>query len=86
MSKSDALTPVPSRRRQKIKNGGSAVSGGPATEKLKAQVELLVASVPPRQDVAAEKLAEHIRQIVEAAPPLSVTQKQRLAALLWSDR
>jgi len=49
-------------------------------------VELLVASVPPRQDLAAEKLAEHIRQIVEAAPPLSVTQKQRLAALLWSDR
>jgi hypothetical protein len=46
MSKSDALTPVPSRRRQKIKNGGSAVSGGPATEKLKAQVELLVASAP----------------------------------------
>jgi len=86
MSKSDALTAVPFRRRQRIKNGESAVPGGPAAEKLKAQVELLVASVPPRQDLAAEKLAEHIRQSVEAAPALSVTQKQRLAALLWSDR
>ncbi len=86
MSTSDALTPVPSRRRQGIKNGESAVPGGSAAEKLTAQVELLVAAGPPRQDLDAKKLAEHIRQIVEAAPPLSVTQKQRLAALLWSDR
>jgi len=44
------------------------------------------AVVDARRDLAAEKLAEHIRQIVATAPPLSMTQKQRLAALLWSDR
>jgi len=53
MSRSDALTPVPSRRRQRIKNGESAVPGGPAAEKLTAQVELLVASAPP---LTAEQL------------------------------
>lgn len=43
------------------------------------------AVVQARRDLAAEKLAEHIRQIVEAAPPLSMTQKQQLAALLSAE-
>jgi len=46
MSRSDALTAVPSRRRQRIKNGESTVPGGSAAEKLTVQVELLVASAP----------------------------------------
>ncbi len=39
-----------------------------------------------RRDLAAEKLAEHVRRTVAAAPPLSDAQKQRLLALLWSER
>ncbi len=57
MSKSDAPTPVPSRRRQKIKNGESTVPGGSAAEKLTAQVELLVASAPPLTAEARNRLS-----------------------------
>lgn len=34
------------------------------------------------RDYAAEKLAEYIKRTVEAAPPLSLEQRHRLAALL----
>jgi len=61
MSRSDALTPVPSRRRQRIKNGKSAVPGGPAAEKLKAQVELLVASAPKLTAEQLDRLSVLLR-------------------------
>ncbi len=57
MSTSNAPTPVPSRRRQKIKNGESTVPGGSAAEKLTAQVELLVASAPPLTAEARNRLS-----------------------------
>jgi len=66
MSRSDALTPVPSRRRQGIKNGELAVPGGPAAE--------------------ADQLAQHIRRVVDSAPPLTPAQRDRLAVLLQSSR
>jgi hypothetical protein len=38
--------------------------------------------ITARRDLRAEKLADHIRQVVDAAPPLSDEQRDRLAALL----
>jgi len=35
-----------------------------------------------RQQLKAERLADHITKIVDAAPPLSVEQRTRLALLL----
>jgi hypothetical protein len=35
-----------------------------------------------RRDLRAENLAEHITRVVEAAPPLTPEQRDRLAALL----
>ncbi len=35
-----------------------------------------------RRDYAAAKLADYIRQVVEAAPPLTAAQRDRLALLL----
>lgn len=35
-----------------------------------------------RRDYAAESLAEHIRQVVDSAPPLTAEQRTRLAGLL----
>ncbi|MEJ3658769.1 hypothetical protein WEH80_38020 [Actinomycetes bacterium KLBMP 9759] len=35
-----------------------------------------------RRDLAAEVLAEHVRRIVAAAPPLTESQRERIAALL----
>ena len=35
-----------------------------------------------RRDLAAARLAEHITRVVDAAPPLSVEQRDRLANLL----
>ena len=35
-----------------------------------------------RRDLAAAKLEAHIRQVVDAAPPLSASQRERLAVLL----
>jgi len=57
MSTSNAPTAVPSRRRQRIKNGESTVPGGSAAEKLTAQVELLVASAPPLTAEARNRLS-----------------------------
>lgn len=36
--------------------------------------------------LAAEKLAAIVRRTVEAAPPLSDAQRERIAAILWSGR
>lgn len=38
--------------------------------------------VDARRDLAAERLAEHIRRTVEAAPRLTDAQRDRLALLL----
>lgn len=38
--------------------------------------------VDARRDLAAEKLAEHIKQVVDGFPPLSDEQRLRLASLL----
>jgi hypothetical protein len=35
-----------------------------------------------RRDLRAAKLAKHIREVVDAAPPLSAEQRLRLAGLL----
>lgn len=35
-----------------------------------------------RRRLKAERLADHIRKIVDAAPPLTADQRARLAALL----
>jgi hypothetical protein len=35
-----------------------------------------------RRDLAAERLAEHIKRTVDAAPPLTVEQRERLTLLL----
>jgi len=37
-----------------------------------------------RRDYAAEKLAEYVARIVDAAPPLTPAQRDRIAALLRS--
>ena len=61
MSTSNAPTPVPSRRRQGIKNGESTVPGGSAAEKLRAQVELLVASAPKLTAAQRDRLRVLLR-------------------------
>jgi hypothetical protein len=38
--------------------------------------------VDARRDLAAERLAEHIRKTVDGAPPLTAEQRDRLALLL----
>lgn len=38
--------------------------------------------VDARRNLAAEKLAEHVRRVVDAAPPLTPEQRDRIAALL----
>jgi hypothetical protein len=38
--------------------------------------------VSARRNLKAERLAEHIRNTVDSAPPLSREQRQKLAALL----
>lgn len=55
----------------------------------RARVALAVRNgLPPeqvedlRRDLRAERLAEHIRKTVEAAPPLTPEQRDRLALLL----
>jgi hypothetical protein len=35
-----------------------------------------------RAELAAEGLAEHIKRVVDAAPPLTAAQRERLALLL----
>lgn len=35
-----------------------------------------------RRDLAADKLEEHIRKVVDAAPPLTDAQRLKLASLL----
>jgi hypothetical protein len=37
-----------------------------------------------RRDMRAAKLADHIRRVVDAAPPLTDDQRARIAALLRS--
>lgn len=40
------------------------------------------ATIDAARDLAAEGLAEHIRAVVDTAPPLTSDQRDRLAALL----
>jgi hypothetical protein len=35
-----------------------------------------------RRDLAAERLAEHVKRVVDSAPPLTTAQRDRIAALL----
>ncbi len=37
---------------------------------------------PARRDLRAAQLEEHIRRVVDAAPPLTADQKARLAGIL----
>ncbi len=39
-----------------------------------------------RRDLAAERLAEHVRTVVDGAPPLTGEQRDRIAALLADPR
>lgn len=38
--------------------------------------------IAARRNLRAERLADHIRRVVDAAPPLTNEQRQRLAAML----
>ena len=40
------------------------------------------ALVDARRDLRAERLADHIRRVVDEAPPLTTEQRDRLALLL----
>lgn len=40
--------------------------------------------IEARRDLAAARLAEHIKRVVDAAPPLSDVQRDQLALLLRS--
>jgi hypothetical protein len=37
-----------------------------------------------RRQLKAERLEDHIRRVVDAAPPLTNDQRSKIAALLWS--
>lgn len=39
-----------------------------------------------KRDLKAERLAEHVRQVVNQAPPLTPAQRDRIAALLRPGR
>ena len=49
---------------------------------IRHQPDNTVAIGEARRDLRAERLAEFIRQTVDAAPPLTEAQRTRLAALL----
>jgi hypothetical protein len=38
--------------------------------------------IDARRDLAAERLADHVRRVVDTAPPLTDEQRNRIAALL----
>ena len=40
------------------------------------------ATAEARRDYAAERLADHVREVVDSAPPLTEDQRRRLAELL----
>ena len=40
--------------------------------------------VRARRDLAAERLAEHVRKVVDAAPPFTEEQRRKIAAILGS--
>lgn len=40
------------------------------------------AVIDARRDLRAERLADHIRRVVDAAPPLTAEQRDRLAFLI----
>ena len=62
----------------------------PETARLRASIGALTRHRGPddplvaeaRRDLRAERLAEHIAAAVSAAPPLTIAQRRRLAALL----
>lgn len=37
------------------------------------------------RNLTAESLAEHVRKVVDAAPPLTATQRDLIAAILRND-
>ncbi|SDV00469.1 hypothetical protein SAMN04488544_3323 [Microlunatus sagamiharensis] len=41
--------------------------------------------IAARQSLKASRLADHIRSVVESAPPLTTEQRARIASLLRSD-
>jgi hypothetical protein len=58
----------------------------PAGNKTSSQQQFDAAVGVLAQEYAAARLEEHIRRIVAAAPPLSDTQLDRLAAALRGGR
>lgn len=42
--------------------------------------------IEARRNLAAERLADHIKRVVDQAPPLSPEQRSRLAGLLGGGR
>lgn len=58
----------PELRRRIASAGGAATAGWPDAEARRA-------------DLAADRLEAHIRKVVDAAPPLTAAQRDRLAAL-----
>jgi len=62
----------------------------PSVAKHRAQVARRTQTCPPdhpslveaRQNLKAARLEEHIRKLVDSAPPLTAEQRDRLAVLL----
>ena len=58
--------------------------------KTRSQIAVAVRQHPDadvtelRRQLKAERLAEHIKQVVDSAPPLNSEQRARIAALLTS--
>lgn len=70
------LTPQRSKARSDLANAAAKVSRHPDDP---SAAEALIAA---RRDYYATALADHIRKVVDAAPPLTDEQRDRLAALL----
>ena len=73
-----------------VSKRGTPVKSGTEAQKARGRIGGLVALRPhdhqaiedARRDLAAAKLADYIKRTVDAAPPLTEEQKDRLTALL----
>jgi phage terminase Nu1 subunit (DNA packaging protein) len=70
------LTPAGRQARARLASAAAAAKRRPLDADADAAVRLA------RRDYAAQALAEHIRNVVDSAPPLTPEQRDRLAVLL----
>jgi len=70
------------------------ITGGPTSSKYRHRAVIARATqtgdtaraTSARRDLAAENIAEYVKRIVSAAPPLTAAQRDRVAALLRGGR